>query len=424
MIAASTTVALDELVELRLEKAGGSKDPTKPYVGLEHIAQGSPRLLGTLPSSASVSVNCIFEKDDILFGKLRPNLRKSLRISFPGYCSTDILVLRAKPTALPAYCAQLCQWERVFATASASAAGTKMPRTTWDELRRFHVFKPPTELEQGNIAEVLDTIDEAITRTEAVIAKLRQVRSGLLHDLLTRGLDANGELRDPIAHPEQFKDSPLRRIPKEWVVAPLGKFISCINQGWSPDCDSETTPAGQWGVLKTTAVQWEGYNDAENKCLPASLSPLPTYEVKNGDVLMTRCGPGDRVGVVALVNNTQGQLMLSDKLYRLVPREGVNPAYLVLMLSSSPVQKRLAAEKTGMAESQTNISHDIVRKLNVAIPDPAEQAAVVALMDAHGSQLRAENRHLGKLLSLRSGLMTDLLTGRVRVPASADTPAQ
>ena len=69
-----------------------------------------------------------------------------------------------------------------------------------------------------NISDVLDTIDEAIAQTEAVIAKLKQVRAGMLHDLLSYGLDEHGQLRDPVAHPEQFKDSPLGLIPKEWDV--------------------------------------------------------------------------------------------------------------------------------------------------------------------------------------------------------------
>ena len=71
------------------------------------------------------------------------------------------------------------------------------------------------------IAAVLETVDEAIAKTEAVIAKLKQVRAGLLHDLLTRGLDENGQLRDPVAHPEQFQDSPLGRIPREWEIEPV-----------------------------------------------------------------------------------------------------------------------------------------------------------------------------------------------------------
>src|SRR5690625_5192544 len=76
--------------------------------------------------------------------------------------------------------------------------------------------------EQRRIARVLDTVDAAIRQTEAVIAKLKQVKAGLLHDLLTRGLDENGELRDPVRHPEQFKDSPLGRVPKEWEVVRCG----------------------------------------------------------------------------------------------------------------------------------------------------------------------------------------------------------
>jgi type I restriction enzyme, S subunit len=84
---------LDELVYLSKERIREHKDPRLPYIGLEHMAQGKPFLIDTALSSASVSTNCVFEPGDILFGKLRPNLKKSIRVDFPGYCSTDILVL-------------------------------------------------------------------------------------------------------------------------------------------------------------------------------------------------------------------------------------------------------------------------------------------------------------------------------------------
>ena len=99
--------------------------------------------------------------------------------------------------------------------------GTTMKHVTRGDLLPYPVTIPPPT-EQSRIAAVLDTVDEAIAKTEAVIAKLKQVRAGLLHDLLTRGLDENGQLRDPIAHPEQFQDSPLGRIPRGWTVASLG----------------------------------------------------------------------------------------------------------------------------------------------------------------------------------------------------------
>lgn len=297
------------------------------------------------------------------------------------------------------------------------SASTGVPSLNRNFVHPTLVLVPPVD-DQNSIAAVLDMVDEAIGKTEQVIAKLKQVRAGLLHDLLTRGLDEHGQLRDPLAHPEQFQDSPIGRIPKDWEVARLAQFISRIDQGWSPDCDSDSTPVGEWGVLKTTAVVWDGYDDRENKRLPVGVEPLPVYEVKDGDVLMTRCGPGARVGVVAWVRKTQGRLMLSDKIYRLIPRASVNPALLVLSLSSHSAQRQLAAEKTGMAESQTNISHDIVRKLWVAMPTSiSEQDSIVAATDAHDDDIRIENAELQKLIALKSGLMTDLLTGRVPVPA-------
>ena len=86
----------------------------------------------------------------------------------------------------------------------------------------------PLLLEQRRIAEILDTADEAIQQTERVIAKLKAIKAGLLHDLLTRGLDEGGHLRDTEAHPEQFKDSPLGRRSEERRV---GK--ECRSR-WSP----------------------------------------------------------------------------------------------------------------------------------------------------------------------------------------------
>jgi len=99
-------ISLDQLVEQRVDKAGANKDPSLPYVGLEHLAQGEPVLLGTLNSGASVSIYSVFSRDDILFGKLRPNLRKSVQVDFGGYCSTDILVLRPRPGIIPGFAAR------------------------------------------------------------------------------------------------------------------------------------------------------------------------------------------------------------------------------------------------------------------------------------------------------------------------------
>jgi type I restriction enzyme, S subunit len=105
--------------------------------------------------------------------------------------------------------------------AERKSSGTTRLRINLSALKTVHIWAPQPS-EQRKIAHILDTVDEAIAKTEAVIAKLKQVRAGLLHDLLTRGIDENGQLRDPIAHPEQFQESSLGQIPREWHISTLG----------------------------------------------------------------------------------------------------------------------------------------------------------------------------------------------------------
>lgn len=295
------------------------------------------------------------------------------------------------------------------------AQGTTFEAVGGKDLRGLEFPDAPAH-EQRGIVEILDTLDEAIRKTEQVIAKLQQMKRGLLHDLLTRGIDENGELRDPERHPEQFKDSELGRIPRGWEVLRVGSALESIEQGWSPDCDTEAARKDQWGVLKTTSVTWAGYEDSANKSLPQHLPPRPEYEVRCEDVLMTRAGPNSRVGVVALVSATQGKLMLSDKLYRLSPKtKQLTPAFLALALSGEQTQRHLSTLKTGLAESQTNISQAIVRSLWIATPDLSEQERINATHAELTRQAQTVNFNLAKLRSLKEGLMDDLLTGRVRV---------
>jgi type I restriction enzyme S subunit len=134
---------LGELADIVPDKIAGAKDATLPYVGLEHLATKSPDLIGQSAASASISTNSIFNAGDTLYGKLRPNLRKSVIAPFRGYCSTDILVLRAREGAASRFLGALLQAEGVASAAIGSAIGTKMPRTSWSALRSVSVFAPP-----------------------------------------------------------------------------------------------------------------------------------------------------------------------------------------------------------------------------------------------------------------------------------------
>ena len=417
------TAPLDELVELRPEKVAGNKDPYLPYIGLEHIAQGQPRLFGSLPSSASVSINCYFAEDDILFGKLRPNLRKSLRAPFAGYCSTDILVLRAREGVLSNYAAHVFQWERVFAAASATAVGTKMPRTSWNELRRYRVFEPATKAEQSRIATVLDTVDEAIAKTEAVIAKLRQVRAGLLHDLLTRGLDAHGQLRDPIAHPEQFQPSPLGHIPRQWVFESLGERLQRIggfiqtgpfgSQLHAHEYTTEGVP-----VIMPQDVLEGSVSVAQIARIPsARADELKRHRVRLGDLIFAR--RGDLSRCAAITAREVGWLCGTGCLLMRFGESTLSPHWLSLAYRHDIGQRQIAARAVGT--TMVNLNTKLLAHLHFAFPPREEQEAAVLRVAEADTTIIQETANLSKLGVLKPGLMTDLLTGRVRVPHDMET---
>jgi type I restriction enzyme, S subunit len=191
--------------------------------------------------------------------------------------------------------------------------------------------------------------------------------------------------------------------------------IAGIEQGWSPDCESEPASNQEWGVLKTSSVVWGGFDRTENKKLPPTLLPRPDLRINKGDVLMTRAGPNSRVGVVALVDIEPGRLMLSDKIYRLVPAAGLSSEFLAIALSSAATQHDLDSFKTGLAESQTNISQAIVRRLSLPIPKDYERDIICDRISVVTDQIRKTGMHHLKLQTLKHGLMHDLLTGSVRV---------
>ncbi|GAB3126659.1 restriction endonuclease subunit S [Novispirillum itersonii] len=186
--------------------------------------------------------------------------------------------------------------------------------------------------------------------------------------------------RNPSRQTQSFAQT---NVPQSWSVVCIGDVIGSIDSGWSPACLTEPSPSEDiWGVLKTTAVQPLRYIESENKHLPSSLSPRPEYEVKAGDILITRAGPKNRVGVSCLVLQTRPRLMISDKIIRIhVVGDSIDARFVCLSMNVGITAEFLEASKSGMAESQMNISQEKLRVAPLAVPPLAEQQRIVAKVD-------------------------------------------
>ena len=176
---------LGDVATLRPSQQDSNTDNDLPYVGLKHIANGGT-LIGTGAAGDYISLKTRFEAGDTLFGKLRPNLRKVVRAPFNGMSSTEILAIAARSPADKNFLSYVLRSDPMHNHAMQGITGTKMPRTSWSHMKNYGFLLPPLR-EQRAIAAVLDSIDEAIERTETVIAATEQLRDSLLHELLTLG---------------------------------------------------------------------------------------------------------------------------------------------------------------------------------------------------------------------------------------------
>ncbi len=418
--AANTHRALSALVSPVDAKITTRKDPAKPYVGLENIPSRGAHLLGWGLASSSISTNCVFRAGDVLFGKLRPNLRKCIVAPFDGYCSTDILVLRSNEGVDPSFAGKVLLTEHVGAAAEMTSVGTKMPRTSWKHLRELDIFCPGFP-EQSKISQVLDTLDTAIHETEAIIAKLTAVRQGLLHDLLTRGIDANGELRPPQAEaPHLYKESPLGWIPQEWACKPFGEL--CESSAFGPRFPSDAYDEnGPLATLRTTDMDDEG-NISLSTMPRAAIKPsvFADHLLRPGDIVISRSGT---CGVTGVFTGHDIPVVPGAFLIRFRLRDlRLNRFYRRYFNASlgRPYLERLA-----VGGVQKNIKGSDVLCLQVPDPEPTEAVAIGDRIESVEHDIESNQQLLRKLQLQKSGLMDDLLTGRVRVtPLLAEAAQQ
>jgi type I restriction enzyme S subunit len=274
------------------------------------------------------------------------------------------------------------------------------------ELSRISV-PIPTLTEQRVIAEILDTLDEAIRRTEQIVDKLKQIKQGLLHDLLTRGIDENGEIRDPERHPEQFEASSIGSIPAAWQVRKISDLCLRVTYGFTNPMP--TTTDGPWMLTAAEVgydeIDWESARHTSELAfsrLTQKSRPAP------GDVLVTKDGT---LGRVAIVN--RDRVCVNQSVAVLKPKSQAGASYINDYLLSPIGQERMLTDTGGSTIRHIYISR--LAQMELPIPTDPEAARISSVIQVFTDRIRTEAEELQKLGLIKQGLMEDLLTGRVRV---------
>ena len=300
----------------------------------------------------------------------------------------------------------------------AYAGGTTVLHLTTKAVRKFEYLAPPPS-DQTKIAEILSTVDEAIEHTEALIAKTQQIKAGLMHDLFTRGVTPDGQLRPPREEaPQLYKESPLGWIPREWDCEILDDLLANVA------CPIRSGPFGS-GLLKEELVKngipllgidnvfAERFVSGYRRFVtPQKFVELNRYAVFPRDLMITIMGT---VGRCCVVPQGIGEALSSKHLWTMTfDHNRVLPELICWQLNYAPWVNTWFAQQSQGAVMDA-IRSTTLRTLKLPVPPINEQLLIRDRYAVCERVLSAERERFGKLNHLKSGLMHDLLTGRVRV---------
>lgn len=215
----------------------------------------------------------------------------------------------------------------------------------------------------------------------------------------------------------KVKNIPRLRFPEfrdHLVTEKLENFILEIGSGWSPICLDRPAKKGEWGSLKTTSISWGGYNPNENKKLPIKVDPKENLEVVYDDILITRVGPKDRVGVVAHVNDFRPKLLVSDNMFRLKVGNGILPPFLPMILGSNSVQKLWKRKTAGLASAQVVINQKILNNTYLTIPSLPEQQKIADFLTAVDKRIELLEKKKTLLETYKKGVMKKIFNQEIR----------
>lgn len=384
------------------ETASPSQDGRRLYLGLEHLTPGFPALAGRGTESEVRSSKTPFLKGDVLFGKLRPYLRKSALADKEGICSTDILVFRPMGKCLSEFLCFLTHTDQFVSHAKATTSGVQHPRTSWSSLRNFRLHFPPLA-EQRKIAAVLGLVQRANERQGRLIALTTELKKVLLHKLFTEGLRG-----------EPQKQTEIGPVPKSWEVVPL-RDCCTVQTGIAKGRKVEEKEALTLPYLRVANVQ-SGYLDlSEMKTLTIRIKEKDRYLLQKGDIVLTEGGDFDKLGRGFIWKGDIENCIHQNHIFAVrVNRSRLLPQFFAY-LSQSPYGK---AYFLSVAHKTTNLACINTTKLKgfpVLIPIIKEQEKIVEMLESVDGKLARHVRKKRILEDLFRTLLHQLMTAQIRV---------
>lgn len=259
----------------------------------------------------------------------------------------------------------------------------------------------PSLLEQQKIASILSTVDEQINETEQLIIKTKELKKGLMQQLLTKG----------IGHTE-FKQTELGEIPLEWEVKTLDEISTITRLAGAEYTDYwKTDETGEIITLR-------GFNIGPNKLKLHDVEKISTElsmklirsKLFKGDIVFPCVGTLGNAAVITENNKYH----INQNIAKISPIDIIDSLYLTYYLMSEHTKNEI--KKYNTSSSQPNVLVGNLRKFTVNVPtDLKEQQKIAQILSTVDEQIDVYEQEKAKYEELKKGLMQQLLTGQIRV---------
>ena len=354
-------------------------------IELEHLSQDSGILLEYISSNNTLSQKNIFKKGDVLFGKLRPYLKKFWHAHFNGVCSTEIWVLKAKNYIDDSFLFQVVRSERIIEAANISI-GTKMPRAEWKTVAETKIPLPATKAEQTAIATALNDADILITALGQLLAKKRAIKQGATQELL--------------------------RPKIGWEEKKLGEIIKNIQLGGNYKNEENIT---EYPLIKMGNIQ-RGFIVLNKVDYIQGNKFREKDRLKYGDILFNTRNTLDLVGKVAIWKDELPIAYFNSNIMRIeFKNEYISSNFFMNSLFNTDyLIKNLKTIAIGTTSVAAIYTRDLLN-IDISFPKFPEQISIAQILADMDAEIELLEQKLEKQKQVKQGMMQVLLTGKVRL---------
>ena len=308
------------------------------------------------------------------------------------------------------YCYSRMQWK--------TEEGGIVSRLYNANLKSTSFIAPKSLAEQERIAKALSDVDALISTTEKLIQKKMNIKQGAMQNLLT------GKIRLPGFGPQTkyptYKQTELGPIPEDWEVNSLGEIFEFRpNNTFTRDCLNDSKGEYQNVHYGDVLIKYPSILDCSKESIPFINEGINVkfskYGIMEGDIIIADTAEDETVGKVVEIFNL-GEKKIVSGLHTFLCRkitDDFTPRWLGYFMNQSIFHNQLLPFITGTKVSA--ISRAAIQNVKVLIPSKEEQTAIANVLSSMDKEIETLNTKLEKYRNLKTAMMQQLLTGKIRL---------